>query len=223
MSIQKSEFNLDVNGKPVTAYLASPVNGGPGVLVLHAWWGLKPYFKEVCNRLAEEGFVALAPDLRDGQIAKTIDEAKELMEKSDGEFIGQTVFTAKDRLREIAKGKIGVIGFSMGAAWAFIVSSAVPDQVGAVVLFYGNEDVDVTKITAKVMGHFSDNDEWEPNEWVDKKFGEMKAAGVNATRHTYPGVAHWFMESDRPEYDSAAAQLAWDRTIEFLNMSLRGR
>lgn len=223
MSIQKSEFNLDVNGKPVTAYLASPVNGGPGVLVLHAWWGLKPYFKEVCNRLAEEGFVALAPDLRDGQIAKTIDEAKALMEKSDGQFIGQTVFTAKDHLRGITKGKIGVIGFSMGAAWAFILTSSTPEQIGAAVLFYGNEDVDVTKITAKVMGHFSDNDEWEPGEWVDKKFGEMEAAGVDATRHTYPGVAHWFMESDRPEYDSAAAQLAWDRTIEFLNMSLRGR
>lgn len=220
MSIKKSEVKLDVNGKPVDAYLASPENGGPGVLVLHAWWGLKPFFKQVCDRLAEQGFVALAPDLRDGQIAGTIDEAKALMAKSDGQLIGQIVFTAKDRLREITKGKIGAIGFSMGAAWALIVASAVPDQVGATVLFYGNEDVDVTKITAKVMGHFSDNDEWEPNEWVDKKFGEMEAAGVDATRHTYPGVAHWFMESDRPEYDAAAAQLAWERTVEFLKNNL---
>lgn len=220
MSIKKSEVKLDVNGKPVDAYLASPENGGPGVLVLHAWWGLKPFFKQVCDRLAEQGFVALAPDLRDGQIAATIDEAKALMAKSDGQLIGQIVFTAKDRLREITKGKIGALGFSMGAAWALIVASAVPDQVGAAVLFYGNEDVDVTKITAKVMGHFSDNDEWEPNEWVDKKFGEMEAAGVDATRHTYPGVAHWFMESDRPEYDAAAAQLAWERTVEFLKNNL---
>lgn len=220
MSIKKSEVKLDVNGKPVDAYLASPENGGPGVLVLHAWWGLKPFFKQVCDRLAEQGFVALAPDLRDGQIAATIDEAKALMAKSDGQLIGQIVFTAKDRLREITKGKIGALGFSMGAAWALIVASAVPDQVGAAVLFYGNEDVDVTKITAKVMGHFSDNDEWEPNEWVDKKFGEMEAAGVDATRHTYPGVAHWFMESDRPEYDPAAAQLAWERTVEFLKNNL---
>jgi carboxymethylenebutenolidase len=223
MSIKKSEIKLDVGGKPVNAYLASPVNGGPGVLVLHAWWGLKLYFKDVCDRLAGLGFVALAPDLRGGQIAKTIEEAKELMAKSDGQLIGQTVFIAKDHLREMTKGKIGAVGFSMGAAWALIVASAVPDQVGAVVLFYGNEDVDVTKITSKVMGHFSDNDEWEPSEWVDKKFGEMKAAGVDATRHTYPGVAHWFMESDRPEYDPAAAQLAWERTIEFLNSSLRAR
>lgn len=220
MSIQRSEIKLDVGGKPVNAYLASPENGGRGVLVLHAWWGLKPVFKEMCDRLAEQGFTALAPDLRDGQIAETIDEAKELMAKSDGQLIGQAVFIAKDRLREMTKGKIGVIGFSMGAAWALIVASAVPDQVATTVLFYGNEDVDVTKIKAKVMGHFSDNDEWEPNEWVDKKFGEMEAAGVDATRHTYPGVAHWFMESDRPEYDPAAAQLAWERTIEFLKNNL---
>lgn len=223
MSIQKSEIKLNVNGKPVNAYFASPENDGPGVLVLHAWWGLNRFFRELCDRLAEQGFVALAPDLRDGQIAKTIDEAKELMEKSNGQFISQTVFTAKDHLCKIAKGKIGVIGFSMGAAWAFNLASDVPEQIGAAVLFYGNEDVDVTKITARVMGHFSEDDEWEPDEWVDKKFGEMKAAGVDARRHTYPGVAHWFMESDRPEYNSAAAQLAWDRTIEFLNSSLRAR
>ena len=220
MSIQKSEIKLDVGGKPVNAYLASPVNGGPGVLVLHAWWGLKPFFKLFCDRLAEQGFTVLAPDLRDGQIAKTIDEAKELMEKSDGQLIGQTVFTAKDHLREMTKGRFGLVGFSMGAAWALIVASTVPDQVAATVLFYGNEDVDVTKIKSKVMGHFSDNDEWEPNEWVDKKFGEMEAAGVDATCHTYPGVAHWFMEEDRPEYDPAAAQLAWDRTVEFLKNNL---
>jgi carboxymethylenebutenolidase len=221
MSIQKSEIQLDVNGKKVNAYLAAPADGGPGVLVLHAWWGLKPFFRQVCDRLAEQGFTALAPDLRDGQIAQTIDEAKALMEKSDGDFIGQVVFTAKDRLRDMTKEKIGAVGFSMGAAWALVLASSVPEQVAAVVLFYGNEDVDVSKITAKVLGHFSDHDEWEPNEWVDLKFGQMQAAQVDATRHTYPGVAHWFVESDRPEYDPAAASLAWARTFEFLKKTLR--
>ena len=164
MSIQKSEIKLNVNGKLVNAYLASPSNGGPGVLVLHAWWGLKPFFKQVCDQLAEQGFTVLAPDLRDGKIAQTIDEAKELMQNSDGQLVGDTVMAAKDYLRDIVKSKIGVIGFSMGAAWALVLSSSLPDQVAAVVLFYGNEGVDYGKITAKVMGHYSDNDEWEPNE-----------------------------------------------------------
>jgi len=222
MSIQASDIKLDVNGKSINAYLASPDGGGQGVLVLHAWWGLKPFFKQVCDRLAEQGFVALAPDLRDGQIAKTIEEAKELMEKSDGDLVGGAVMTAKDYLLDLTKNKIGVIGFSMGGAWALIASSYKPDQFVAVVLFYGNEGVDYGKITAKVMGHYSDNDEWEPKEFVDNTFAEFNKAGVDATLHIYPGVAHWFVEEDRPEYDPAAAQLAWERTYEFLHASLRG-
>ncbi len=220
MSIITSEIVLTVNDKKVKAYLAN--GGGPGILLLHAWWGLKPFFKQVCDRIAEKGFTVLAPDLRDGQIAATIDEAKALMEKSDGQIIGDTVFTAKDHLQKLTNGKIGLIGFSMGAAWALIVASTVPDQVGAMVIFYGNEGVDYGKITAKVMGHYCEEDEWEPTEFVDNTFAEFAKAGVDATRHTYRGTAHWFVEEDRPEYDSAAASLAWERTFEFLNSSLRG-
>lgn len=220
MSIQKSEIKLDVNGKKVNAYLAAPEKGGPGVLVLHAWWGLKPFFKEVCDRLAEQGFVALAPDLREGKIAKTIDEAKELMEKSDGQLVGDTVMAAKEHLRGMVNGKIGIVGFSMGGAWALITAAYKPEQIAAIVLFYGNEGVDYSKVTAKVMGHYSDNDEWEPNEFVENTFAEFKKAGVDATLHIYPGVAHWFVEEDRPEYDPAAASLAWERTVEFLKKNL---
>ena len=142
------------------------------------------------------------------------------MEKSDGQLVGDTVMTAKDHLRGLVKGKIGVIGFSMGAAWALIAATYTPDQIGAAVLFYGNEGVDYGKVTAKVMGHYCEEDEWEPTEFVDNTFAEFKKAGVNATRHIYPGVAHWFMEDDRPEYDPAAAQLAWTRTVEFLKKNL---
>jgi len=218
MPIQTSDIELNVNNKKVKAYLAN--GGGPGILLLHAWWGLNPFFKQVCDRIATQGFSVLAPDLRDGQIAATIDEAKALMEKSDGDFMGQIVFTAKDHLQSLTKGKIGLVGFSMGAAWSLVVASSVPDQVGALVMFYGNEGVDYGKITAKVMGHFCEVDEWEPTEFVDNTFAEFAKAGVDATRHTYPGTAHWFVEEDRPEYDSAAALLAWSRTFEFLKAAL---
>ena len=216
-----SEIKLDVNGKSVNAYLASPANGGPGILFLHAWWGLKPFFKQLCDQLAGHGYVVLAPDLRDGQIAKTIDEAKALIEKSDGQLIGDTVFSAKDYLQTRVKGKLGVVGFSMGAAWSLIAAAYKPEDFAAVVLFYGNEGVDYGKITAKVMGHFCEVDEWEPTEFVDNTFAEFAKAGVDATRHNYPGTAHWFVEEDRPEYDPAAAQLAWKRTFEFLSSSLK--
>ncbi len=220
MSIQKSEIQLSVNSQTANGYLASPTDGGPGILVLHAWWGLKPFFKQVCDRLAEQGFTVLAPDLRNGQIAKTIEEAKALMENSDSQLVGDAVMAAKDYLRELTKGKIGLVGFSMGGGWALILASTKPEQIGATVIFYGNEDADYGKITSKVMGHYSDNDEWEPNEYVEKTFAAFRSAGVDATLHIYPGVGHWFVEEDRPEYDPSAAQLAWQRTFGFLKKNL---
>ena len=221
MTIQKSEIKLDVNGQPVNAYLATPENGGPGVLVLHAWWGLKPFFKQVCDRLAEQGFVALAPDMRNGQIAETIEAAKELMEKSDNQLIGDVVMAAKDYLLAHSEGeKIGVVGFSMGAAWALVVAGYDPDKIAATVLFYGIGEADFGKVKSKVQGHFSDNDEWEPMEGVRWLEQSLQDANVDKTFYIYPAVAHWFVEDDRPEYDSAAAQLAWDRTFEFLKKNL---
>jgi len=221
MSIQKSEIKLVVHGKPVDAYLASPAGGGPGVLVLHAWWGLKPFFKQVCDNLAEQGFVALAPDMRNGQIAETIEAAKELMEKSDNQVIGDIVMAAKDYLLAHSAGeKIGVVGFSMGAAWSLVVASYDPDKIAATVLFYGIGEAEFSKVKSKILGHFSDNDEWEPMEGVRWMEQSLKDAGVDATLHIYPKVAHWFVEDDRPEYDSVAASLAWERTFEFLKKNL---
>ena len=220
MSIQKSEIQLDVNGKSVGAYLASPSNSGPGILLLHAWWGLKPFFKDVCDQLAEHGYTVLAPDLYQGDIATTIDEAKVFHEKHENEFMGNIVKAAKDKLSTMQAGKpIGVIGFSMGAAWSIIVMTREPD-IAATVLFYGAYSPNFSNAKAKVLGHFSDNDEWEPLEGAQTMEQDMKKAGLDVTLHIYPGVAHWFVETDRPEYDPAAAQLAWDRTFEFLKQNL---
>ncbi|MBK8619159.1 MAG: dienelactone hydrolase family protein [Anaerolineales bacterium] len=219
MSIQTSEIQLKVNDKTVNAYLAAPQNGGPGVLVLHAWWGLKPFFKQVCDQLAEQGFTAFAPDLYQGRVAKTIDEAKEFMEQNDFEFMSEIVKAANAHLTSLCAGKIGVIGFSMGSGWALAVAERNPD-VSAAVLFYGAGEADFSKVKAKVLGHFAEVDEWEPLEYVQGMEAGMKSAGLDVTLHTYPKVAHWFVEEDRPEYDSASAQLAWSRTYEFLRKNL---
>jgi len=85
MKLQKTDLTIDVNGRPVKAYLSAPETGGPGVLLLHAWWGLKPFFKEVCDQIAEQGFSVLAPDMFDGQVATTIEAAENLV--SGGLFI----------------------------------------------------------------------------------------------------------------------------------------
>ena len=222
MSIQKSEIQLQVNDKTAKAYLAAPESGGPGVLVLHAWWGLKPFFKQVCDKLAEQGFAAFAPDLYQDRIAQTIDEAKALLGQRDLELMGNTVKAAKDHLISLNPGKpIGVLGFSMGAEWSLIVAANEPD-VSAAVLFYGPGEVDFTKVKARVLGHFAEMDEWEDLDFIKAMEKDMKAAGMDVTLHFYPEVGHWFVEKDRPEYNPNAATLAWERTFGFLRASLRG-
>ena len=221
MSIQKSDIKLDVSGKSVNAYLASPTNGGPGILLLHAWWGLKPFFKQICDQLAEHGYIVLAPDLRDGEIASTIDEAKELMQKSDDQLLGNTVMAAKDHLHALTDNKIGVIGFSMGAAWALVAAENDSEKISATVLFYGAYPMNFKNIKSKILGHFCEVDEWEPIEGVREMEASLKVLNVDTTLHFYPGVDHWFVETDRPEYDAASAQVAWDRTFAFLKNSLK--
>jgi len=223
MSIQKSEIQLEVNGKPLNAYLASPYHGGPGVFVLPSWWGLKPFFKQVCDQLAERGYTALAPDYYHGRIANTIDEAKALQEEAESDFeaMAAKIKAAKDHLVSLRTGEsIGLLGFSMGTDWAVITAATEPD-VAATVLFYGGWSTDFSKMRSKVLGHYAETDEWYPFDRAKEMEQNMKATGAAVTLYFYPGTAHWFMEEDRPEYDSAAAALAWERTLEFLKHLLR--
>jgi carboxymethylenebutenolidase len=219
-----STIELTVNDRSVNAYLSLPASGtGPGILVLHAWWGLKPFFKQLCDRLAEQGFVAFAPDLNRGEIAKTIPEAEALKEKEDSKFTNSAVMAAKDYLlaHPALKGKtIAVMGFSMGAAWSLVTVAAAPEQVSAAVIFYGVYNPGFSKTKTKILGHFAEVDEWEPLDGVRSVEREMKAAGLDVTFHIYPNVSHWFVEDDRPEYNPSAANLAWERTFDFLKKEL---
>jgi carboxymethylenebutenolidase len=223
MAIQKSEIKLVVNGKLVNAYLASPSDGGPGILVLPSWWGLKPFFKQVCDDLADHGYMALAPDYYMGRVGNTIDEAKALQEEAEGNLdaMGAMVKAMKDHLASLRPGEsIGIIGFSMGTDWA-VITAANEADVAATVLFYGGWSVDFNKMRSKVLGHYAETDQWYPFDNAKNMEQNMTAAGVEVMLYYYPGVAHWFMESDRPEYDPPAAALAWNRTYGFLKQNLK--
>lgn len=206
-------------------YLAVPESGsGPGILVLHAWWGLTPFFQSICDRLAATGFVAFAPDLHQGKTAQTIEEAKQLMAERDFAVTRATVLSAVEYMQQLpavsAEG-LGVIGWSMGGAWAMLVSTIVPEAIRAAVIFYGTGDPDFTQATAAFLGHFAEQDEWDSLDDVRQMEAAMRQAGVELTLHVYPGVGHWFFEEDKPAYyDPPAAALAWQRTIEFLRTQL---
>jgi len=214
------DINFNVDGKPALGYLALPTQAhAPGVIVLHAWWGLNPFFKGLCDRLASEGFVAFAPDLNEGKIAQTVDEAKQIMSESNFERKHAVVAAAPDFLRgrpEVREEAFSLIGFSMGAAWSLMLASERPEDIRKVVLFYGSEGADFSKIKADILGHFSDADEWEPMDGIRAMESDMRAAGLEPSFHIYPQLAHWFFENDRPEFDPQATELAWTRTLKFL-------
>ncbi len=218
MSGQDITFGVD--RQLAAGYLAIPAqSNAPGVIVLHAWWGLNPFFKSLCDRLAAEGFAAFAPDLYDGKVAKTVDEAKQLMSETEPERKQAIVAASPDFLRSgpgVRKEPLSVVGFSMGAAWSLVLASQKPADIRRVVLFYGVESPEFSKIRAEIIGHYSDVDELEPLDGVLAMESDMRAAELNPTFYIYSGVKHWFFEEDRPEYDPQAAGLAWTRTLEFL-------
>src|SRR6266581_2338982 len=176
----------------VPGYLAMPKKGrGPGVLVLHAWWGLNDFFKGVCDQFATAGFVAFAPDLYRGATASTRDGAERLMSKLDQKVAGQDILNGVRGLQSHpgVKGQhLGVIGFSMGAFWSLWLAQELPADVAAVVR-------DLEK--------------------------DLRSRVEHLTFYTYPGTTHWFFEKDRPDaYNAPAAKLAWQRTIRFLTTQL---
>ncbi|HEY6406476.1 MAG TPA: dienelactone hydrolase family protein [Ktedonobacteraceae bacterium] len=223
------EFQADE--RTISAYLAVPEHGsGPGVLVLHAWWGLTEPFRQVCDRLAEAGFVALAPDLYHGKTASTVEEAKALVEalnqdeeRVSGDIAGAVQFLRQHGATHLAngRGKLALVGFSLGGAYAFDTSITLAEEIAAVVTFYATyPGLDYDRAKAAYLCHFAEDDPFEPAESVTEMKQELQAAGRPVTCYTYPGAKHWFFEENRPEYDTEAAHVAWERTLEFLHERL---
>ncbi|MFT4040306.1 MAG: dienelactone hydrolase family protein [Thermomicrobiales bacterium] len=213
---------VPITGTTHEGYLAQPANdGGPGVLVLHAWWGLTPVFTSICDQLAAAGYVALAPSLfADRQTADTIPGAEALRDSADEETtVGPVVQAATDQLRAlpgVAATPLAVIGFSLGAYWAFDCSQRRPDDIGAVVVFYGAGEGEFSSARAAYLGHFAEQDPYEDLGYVRELETAIRDAGREVTFHVYPGAQHWFVEPNRPEFAPAAAELAWARTHDFL-------
>jgi carboxymethylenebutenolidase len=222
---------FQVDGRTISAYLAMPEQGsGPGVLVLHAWWGLTEPFRRVCNRLAEAGFVALAPDLYHGKTTAVIEEAQALGAELDrdeerwrGDIAGAVQVLRKHVATSLSdgRGKLALVGFSLGGAYALDMSVNLAEEIAAVVTFYASyPGLDYRGTKAAYLCHFAEDDPFEPAESVAQMEQALQATGRPVTVYTYPGTKHWFFEENRPEYDAEAAQLSWGRTIAFLHERL---
>jgi carboxymethylenebutenolidase len=202
-------------------YIAESAGGrGEPVLVLHAWWGLNDAVKAFCDRLAESGFVAFAPDLYRGKVTDTIPGAEALGGALDSDRAKRDVANAARFLGEHAgRGDrgIAVVGFSLGAYFALDLSIADPERVRHVVVFYGTGPTDFSGSMASYLGHFAENDPFEPSASVAALEQALQRVGRPVSIHRYPGTGHWFFEPDRTDaFHAEAAGLAWERTLSFL-------
>jgi len=208
-------------------YLVRPAGDAgklPGVLVVHENRGLNPHIEDVTRRIALEHFMAFAPDALAplGGYPGDEDKAREMFAKLDQEKVREDFVAAAGYLRSRpdCTGKIGVVGFCFGGGITNMLATRVPD-LAAAVPFYGAQPKaeDVARIKAPLLIHYAENDE-RINAGAAAYEAALKANHVKYQMFTYPGTQHGFNNDTTPRFDKAAAQLAWQRTIEFLRKNL---
>ena len=221
------EIEFESGAERLRGYLALPARtSGPGVLVLQEWWGLVDHIRDVADRLARAGFVALAPDLYRGATAADPDAAGRLMmdlaiprAARDLEAAATALFSQS----AVAGGTLGVIGFCMGGQLA-LLAGTTSRRIGAVVDCYGihpNVALDLAALAAPVLGIFAERDAFVPPAAARRLEAELRAAGKRCDFTIFPGVDHAFLNDSRADvYDAAAAERAWGMIVSFLRAEL---
>jgi carboxymethylenebutenolidase len=223
-----SEVRFANGGDERRGWLALPASGrGPGVIVIQEWWGLVDHIKDVCERFAREGFVALAPDLYRGERAGDPDTAGRLMMDLDIPRAARDLDAAVDFLLghdAVEGGKLGVIGFCMGGQLALLAACRNP-RLGAVVDYYGihpNVTLDPSGLRAPVLGIFAERDAFVPPAAARALQKQLEAAGVRADFRIFNEVDHAFANDTRPDvFNARAAAEAWTDTLNFFRAELR--
>ena len=221
-----------IDGTPVKGYLARPASGEikGGVIVIHEWWGLNDNIRTMAERLAAEGWAALAVDIYEGEVADTADGARNLMMASmeDPSRGASNVRQAREWLgNELGVEKVGVIGWCFGGGWALQTALLLGDDIDASVIYYGRVVTDSAKLeplTAPVMGHFGGEDTGIPIDGVNKFKQALEDLDKPAEIFIYKGAHHAFAFANPSgrRFDADAAIEAWERTIGFLHEHLDG-
>jgi len=216
------------NGGTCDGYLATPESGsGPGVIVLQEWWGLVDHIKDVCDRFAAEGFVALAPDLYHGESTTSPDDAGKLMMALNIAETEKDMKGAIDYLLSLdatTSEKVGTVGFCMGGQLSLYAACA-NSSVGACVIYYGiHPEVhpDIANLQAPVIGFFGENDPMITPALAGDLEKQLKEAGIDVVFKVYEGADHAFFNDTRTEvYHKEHAQDTWNKTIALYRANLQ--
>lgn len=217
------------NGNEAHGYLAVPASGkGPGVIVIQEWWGLTDHIAEVADKLAAEGFVALAPDLYGGKTAHDADTAGSLMMSLPVEQAALDLAGSVDFLlghEAVTSARIGAIGFCMGGGFVLSLAAQQGERVAAAVPFYGvgpGVPQSYTGLSAAVQGHYAENDDFFPADQARAQEQQIRAeSGAEVEYFFYP-AGHAFHNDENllGTYDKEQADLAWGRAVAFLKSTV---
>jgi carboxymethylenebutenolidase len=220
------EFPTSAGSAP--GYLAVPAGEhGPATIVLQEWWGLDEHIRSLCDRLAAEGFYALAPDLYRGETTTQPIEAQQKMMAMSMDQVEQDMCGAADYLAAqpgFEGPGVGAVGFCLGGGLAVWAAATCPNIAAAVTFYYvmPHGKPDFSAIGGPVLGHFGTADEFIPVEDANKLESELRDAGVDTTFYYYEGAGHAFVNDTNRlgTHDPELAQLAWGRTVDFLRSAL---
>ena len=206
-------------------YFISPDEGpGPGVLLLHSFWGLNRQTKDTANRLADSGFTVLAPDLAEGEVHDDQNAAQAALESSDINVLASLAQSSVGILRRAQlnpEAPIGVVGYGPGASWALWLSARLTEEVGAVVTYYGSQSIAMDGAKATYLNHWASTESMVSDLEVADLGLSLQMAGVDFRFEHHDDTTDGFAEDGRPTYDAEAEAVAWRQTTEFLAGSLR--
>ncbi len=216
------------NGGDASGYLARPADGGPypGVVVIQEWWGLNPNICDIANRIAAEGYVALAPDLFHGAVTAEPDEAQKLMMslQEPNALVDMSGAVAALQARDdVRADRIGVTGFCLGGGMALLLAMNNP-AVTAAAPFYGAPAAgmgDAANIRAALIGFYAGHDDWINAEAVAGIQSALDQAGVRNQIHVYPDSQHGFFNDTSDAHDPQAAADAWRKLTAFFAAELQ--
>jgi carboxymethylenebutenolidase len=221
--IETRMVEFPANGRTVQGYLARPAEqGAPGLVVIQEWWGLVPHIKDVAERFAREGFVALAPDLYYGQQTEEPDEARKLAMEMDRQRAVRDLGAAADYLRSQGSPKVGAVGYCMGGALVWELATR-PGAIDAGAPYYGRpvamERID--EVAVPIEGFYGEKDQGIPPDGVRQVADALRQKGKDVDVHVYEGADHAFFNDTRSSsYHREASEDAWRRTIAFFRRTL---
>lgn len=194
---------------------------GPGVLILHSFWGLTSSVKNLADGLADRGYTVLAPDINFGELPESEQDALNHLGDASPDRLASLVISSARLLHERStEGQIGIVGFGMGGSLGLWASVRLADLVGAAVSFYGTQQIDFAGSKSSYLIHLAEEDEFITQDEVVFMEATLGLESLPVEVARYPGTRHGFCEPDGDNFDPEAFEGAWTATLAFLAVQL---